>query len=292
MTSPIMYMSPRRILVMIPICLVTLLLLIASVSAAGEGAGAVAKVNTLAGQARITRAATGIQIAAATGLDMFLKDGIQTMEKSRLSMKFVDGSVVQVGSRSKLVISSYMYDPKRKVRNTGLGLLAGAIKFTTAKLMGFKEKKFQITTPTATCGARGTSVEIHYDPVSDETVILNVSQDGSQVFVQLKSDPSKVVILEPGQAIVATTTGFRQAAPPDLKGLKLQLMLKLTSLWQQGRLQKFVHGAFGPGSRIPSAGGDITPDTIFGITSTWFRAWVSMGWIPLPLAGSARTGRR
>ena len=232
----------------------------------------VAAVTGLTGQASIIRVATGKESAAAPGRALFLKDVTRTGQKSRLEMKFVDGSVVAVGAKTRLIISSYMFDPKKKVRKTLLNLVTGAIKFTTSKLMGYKDKRFQVTTPTATCGVRSTSVEILYDPVSQETIVVNTSQDGSKITIGLLSDPKKQLVLEPGQAIVVTRTGFRKATKKDLNKLRLRLRLQraLQKMRQRRARRRFIQGRFGPGSRLPSRGGRITPGRFAIATSSGF----------------------
>lgn len=176
-------------------------------------AGPVGKVNGLKGRATITRASSGQSAAAALEARLFLRDGVRTFRASVMSLLFIDKTIVTVSQNSRLKINTYMFDPFKRTRRSALHLISGAIKFTTSRLMGFKVKRLEVVTQTATVGVRGTTgvVEVltrSAPPAGSVSVVYNTSRDGSQVEAKLNSNPARTRTLNPGQIVRVYADGF------------------------------------------------------------------------------------
>jgi hypothetical protein len=144
--------APLRRLTIAPLAALTIIL---GQAGATPAAGPVAKVDHLEGRASVTRKQARRPLALDYSLH--LQDVVLTASGSRLGLLFVDNTHLQVAEDTRLVITTFLFDPQKKVRRLYLRMVAGAVKFTTSRLMGFKDKRFQIKTHTATVGARGTS---------------------------------------------------------------------------------------------------------------------------------------
>ena len=93
---------------------------------------------------------------AKKDLPLFKRDVIVTQEKGRIRFEMNDGSILTMGSSTKLVIDRSVYDAKKKSRSSFFRLALGKARFWAKKLVDLRYSKFKVRTPTAVVGVRGS----------------------------------------------------------------------------------------------------------------------------------------
>lgn len=92
---------------------------------------------------------------AAQGVEVQQSDIVETGAESNTQVELNDGTVLQLGSDSRLLLSDYQLDQDQSVLHAGVEVLTGWLRFAVAKLHG-DDRRFEIGTPTMTIGIRGT----------------------------------------------------------------------------------------------------------------------------------------
>jgi hypothetical protein len=115
----------------------------------------VGKVKYVRGD--VTRAAKGSNQFAPLkkGFKLFEGDQIQTKKRSRFEASLLDGSVLRLGSKSKLKLEGVLNQPKKNKRDVKAKLIAGKVWASVRKMAG-TDSKFAVSTSHAVAGVRGT----------------------------------------------------------------------------------------------------------------------------------------
>ena len=124
-------------------------------------------------------------------------DRIQTQNSGRARVLLSDGSILNIGSSSSLVI-------KPATAGSRAGSLEIAYGMVRAQVVSAAGKpNFQLRTNTAVCGVLGTEVFLDVTPTSSHVVNLSDPKSGSKVRVA-SSDPriKGDVVLGPGQGTI------------------------------------------------------------------------------------------
>ena len=132
-----------------------LLILILPFQAWAQAAGEVARVQ---GAATATRAGAGADAALplAVGDAVYSGDELETGADARLELAMADGTVLTLGGGTRLALDGYVW---MEEAGTGLGLLRlgkGAFRAVTGALTQVARPRFEVATPLAAIGIRGT----------------------------------------------------------------------------------------------------------------------------------------
>ncbi len=85
--------------------------------------------------------------------DIYHNEIIETGEESATEFVFLDETKLALGPNSKLVLDRFIYDPEPGKASFVMTATAGVFRFVSGKL---PKKSYEIHTPTATIGIRGT----------------------------------------------------------------------------------------------------------------------------------------
>ncbi len=118
-------------------------------------------------------------IPAKLGLDIYQYDTVKTEKKSKVRIVFEDGSLLNLSEDTELEIKEHIYTPKEKRRVSLFALLRGKMRVFCQRFAG-RGSRFQVETPTAVIGIRGTEFIIWV--VNSELTIVICLQD--EVFVR------------------------------------------------------------------------------------------------------------
>ncbi len=147
-------------------------LLLALVSAAFAS-----QVNAAAGRAEFTIGGVtiagrdGVQRPLARGTELDNGDTVRTND-GRAQIRFTDGAYVSLQPNTEYSIRDYRYEAKSDGNERGFfGLLKGAMRTVTGAIGRVNRDRYQITTPTATVGIRGTGG------------VIQVQDDGSTLVI-------------------------------------------------------------------------------------------------------------
>jgi hypothetical protein len=145
----------------------------ASLAATGTAVAApAARVDFAIGGVTVT-GADGRSRPAVKGLELESGDRIVTAE-GRAQLRFTDGAYVSVQPNSDFSIREYRFDGKTDGTEKGIfGLVRGALRTVTGAIGRVNRGAYQIQTPTATIGIRGTGGLIQVLPDGSTLVTGN-----------------------------------------------------------------------------------------------------------------------
>lgn len=168
-----------------------------------------------------------------------LGDRLVTGEAGRLKVELKDGTVLNMGERSSLVIDQYVFNPTKRESNTcSLRFIKGASRLVTGQMTRLNPDRFKVRTSLATIGIRGCETGIRGDMGKtevfvielgeDESVVILTTVDGSQVMkaetgARLVVDRKKlkaITVEKPGTVINASTGNAPSVGPIDQKELR------------------------------------------------------------------------
>ena len=115
----------------------------------------VGEVAELTGDVVITRA-TGEQVQATVGTEVFQNDTFQTSADGGVGITFNDDSAFSLGSDARLIIDQFVYSPAGD-SGMAMNLVQGAFSFVSGQIAKSGDNNMTIQTPTATIGVRGTA---------------------------------------------------------------------------------------------------------------------------------------
>ena len=191
------------------------------VSAEGDDVGWVA---ALEGDAEVLRAAGGTWTPLAPADGLALGDQVRTLEGGRMKILLRDDSILTLGERSALVLDEQMVGDAPV---SSFSLLVGKVRALASERYGAAGTRFEMTTPTAVAGVRGTEFFASYDQNEDETLVVGIVHT---TMVRSRIDPSgaRALLLGPGEA-----TRVRRGAFPTramrLPESQLQGLLNATT---------------------------------------------------------------
>jgi hypothetical protein len=147
-----------------------LLMLLAAATVAT--AASVGTVDDTEGPATITR--KGTSVTAETGTPVMENDVLATGPKGRLSVMFEDKTRLVLGESSKMTIDQYVYSGKK----SGLlfDLSQGMFRTVTGKIVEANPEGFNMRTPLATVGIRGSDVFAHVESERNRVGALSLGQ--------------------------------------------------------------------------------------------------------------------
>ncbi len=90
------------------------------------------------------------------GAKIQLGDVISTAKESRIALKMVDDAEFNLGERSNFVVEEYFLKSGGKDGGAGVRLLEGAVRAVSGKIAQLDNHPFELRTPVATIGVRGT----------------------------------------------------------------------------------------------------------------------------------------
>jgi hypothetical protein len=118
--------------------------------------GPVGKVEAVEGEVVIIHAGELTGYKAKKDLPLFTGDTIVALETGRIRFKLNDESILRLSSETKLVINRSVFDPAKESRSSYFGMSTGKARFWVSKFADFKRSIFNVKTPTAVCGVRGS----------------------------------------------------------------------------------------------------------------------------------------
>ena len=117
------------------------------------GAASVGAFSATISKVDHLRVGSSEPVVAKTGDAVALKDVVETKQKSRAQVTFVDETVLRIASLSQIEITEFMFDNSR-LQNGSIKMIRGTLRSIVHSTPG--ETHFEVVTPTAVAAARGT----------------------------------------------------------------------------------------------------------------------------------------
>lgn len=134
-----------------------------------------------------------------TGTDIFAREVVRTGDASTAQLLFLDETTLVVGPQSEVTLDRFVFNPNRQAGSVVLNTTRGAFRFVSGSQ---QPSSYQIKTPVATIGVRGTIVEWFVFLTRSIFVLVSGAAD-------FKLANGQVVHLTiPGTALVVTATGY------------------------------------------------------------------------------------
>ncbi len=244
-------LSSARMAAAILVCL----LMFASSADAG-----VAEVKKTHGIVDVFHAGARQAQALVVGNSVEVGDTIRTGRRSRTQLKFTDGSVLNIGSLTKIQVGEFSYNAETKVRKSNIRALRGTLRAVVSKAED-NNSYFRIETPGAVAAVRGTEWTVQ---VVSPTKSNFYGHSGS-VKITNKNDPSKVRFLTVNQFIQVTgnkpPTAPRDMTIGEIKSMKLSTQQDGKAADQETSLNgdKKTGGAGGAGAASAPAADPAAP---------------------------------
>src|SRR5258708_16270703 len=137
-----------------------LLAALVSAACAGETSAAAGRVDFASGGATVA-GPDGRQRPLAKGADLDKGDTVRTDAIGRAQIRFSDGAYVSLQPNTEFSIKDYNFQGKTDGSERGIfGLARGAMRTVTGLIGRVNRNRYQVATPTATVGIRGTGGQI------------------------------------------------------------------------------------------------------------------------------------
>jgi hypothetical protein len=173
---------------------------------AGETIGVAAVVRNDVDQALPTRV-----VPINVGESLIRDEVVKTGAGSAAKLVFSDNTNLSMGPGSTLTLNKFVYSGASNYEKATFQLAKGAFRFTT----GASDKRaYEIKTPTATIGVRGTILDIRVDPVTLNTFVL--LQEGA-ADVCIKAGICRH-LTQAGQTATATSGSVSNTGPQGVGG--------------------------------------------------------------------------
>ena len=160
--------------------------------------------------------------SAKVGKKVFPGDSIEAAADSRAKVVMSDKNVLNVSPDSKIVIEKYENDGKDK-KNVELNVLYGKVRASVEQKYDGEKSKFNIKTPSAVAGVRGTDFITGYNPNTKVSQVITFSGVVAVGTPGPNGSISNAVFVRPGQM---TSAGAGQApeAPKSVPTEELKTM--------------------------------------------------------------------
>jgi hypothetical protein len=117
----------------------------------------------------------GTWAAANIGNPVGVGDQVRTNATGRVRIVFRDGSVLNLGTATQMVIEQQTGDADKGVWHSGIQLLKGKLRSLVSEYYKQSGSVYEIGTPTAVAGVRGTEFVMTYDPAGDLSQVVGVT---------------------------------------------------------------------------------------------------------------------
>jgi hypothetical protein len=93
----------------------------------------------------------------SSGSQVYAREVVRTRDASQAELQFLDNTKLSVGPVSEVRLDKFVYDPNKGAGGVAINATRGAYRFVTGAQ---DSKNYEIKTPYATLGVRGTVLEI------------------------------------------------------------------------------------------------------------------------------------
>lgn len=171
-----------------------ILILVATPAAAQDRIGAAAAVRN-----QVTASGSGQERPLAVGNAVYQNQTISTGANSVAQLLFTDQTALSIGQRSQVTLDRYVYDPSRASGGGAtVSMARGAMRFVSGTQ---DPRNYQVRTPVATIGVRGTIVDL----LVLQGRMFGILDEGRVIFTL--NDGSAIELDRPGTAVEFFSNG-------------------------------------------------------------------------------------
>jgi hypothetical protein len=142
-----------------------------------SGTTEAATVAAVVGGAELQRAGGGEWQLVVVGSSLFAGDRVRTRPNSRLKLVFRDDSIVDVGPGTEVVVAGLLFNPDAGEYRTAIGVVTGKLRALVSEYYRAPNSRYEIETPTAVAGVRGTEFVVFYEPNAEYTDVVGIEAE-------------------------------------------------------------------------------------------------------------------
>ena len=245
-------------------------LLVLSLAGAARAQTPAGTVAALQGRADAQASGASAWRALALRNDVFVGERLRTADASRLKVLMRDDSVITLGPRSELTIDQQVVkgDGGAAADTSRLGALVGSVRAVVTDRYGSRGSTFEVKTPTAVAGVRGTGFLVLVDADGKRTRVIGLYHT---TWVRGVGDVrgTHEVRIGPGQ-ITEIVAGGQPTKPRDLVKDEQESLLGETAM-MPGTAEQTAGGTTPSNATPPEGSGDLgdpaTPGPPMGLPS-------------------------
>lgn len=169
-------------------------------------------LRVVKGDVQIKSSSNGETTKAKLGGQVFPKDVIITGKDSRAKIVMIDNNEINVSPESQIELQHYEYDPNAGKKEVLLNVIYGKVRSKVEQKYDGKTTKFQIKTPAAVAGVRGTDFITSFNQSSHSSQVITFQ---GKVEFGLPGPNNTIlnpVFVTPGNS--STSVAGRQPDPP------------------------------------------------------------------------------
>ncbi len=153
----------------------------------------------------------------AVGSDVFRNEIVRTGGDSQAKLVFLDDTNLALGPQSSVTLDRFVYSGDNSAQAVSVNFARGVFRFTS----GNSDKRaYQLRTPLATIGVRGTVLDIRSEPSRTTVVLVEgeatvcVRRQAAEAYrgSTRRDDRQCRTISTPGDAAVVTASGVARAS--------------------------------------------------------------------------------
>lgn len=171
-------------------------------AASGDTMGRVSRV-----QGQVLASFEGVTRPLALQDKVLTGDLLRTGKDARLEITVTDNTVLTLSGDTEFSVERYDLGRQQGAGAVLLKLTKGAFRVATGQLSSLRGGPFEVSTPLATVGIRGTEFWGGYLTATEISVLLLAGKG-----VYIKNDAGTSEILRPGEGV---TVGSRSEVPPE-----------------------------------------------------------------------------
>ena len=179
-------------------------------AAADPGPPKAGELTEAKGQIRAKRGADP-ERALAQGNPVYAQDDLATGPEDKGRVTFADGSSLDIGPDSRVLLADFVYDPANiDASKQAIRMAKGMFRYVSGKVVQYDPARLRLESPLAVIGIRGTTLDhkivtevktvkgVRTETVKDELHALRATKQ-SQVVVDQHG--LKTVLTKPDQAV-------------------------------------------------------------------------------------------
>ena len=217
------------------------LLLAAPLAAWAQDIGSIA---TVAGTAELGRG--GTWTTAQPGMGVRLGDQLRTTD-GRMKVVFQDDSVLNLAENTSVAVDDQVFQPQQGTFKSLMKLLKGKVRATVGSVYQTPGSAYEVETPTAVAGVRGTTFLVSYDDENDHTEVLGIH---GRVYVRGLNERLGDGVFITSHEATEIGAGQRASQPERLDDELYNQRLQGLEILSRGGLGGLTTGAVQIGSAV------------------------------------------
>lgn len=170
---------------------------------------------------------------AKVGLKVLEGDKIVTGADSRAKIVMSDRNVLNLSPDTSIQIEVYKNDPSKGTKNVEIKLSEGKLRSNVEQVYDGQKDKFQVKTPTAVAGVRGTQFQTSFNSKTSKTSVVAFKGSVAVLAVNPQGRPMGApVVIKRGEMTTTSSEVENPSAPTVVPAEEMKEIERETSVSQ------------------------------------------------------------